>query len=335
MHCSYRFWWLLCVILAASLGLADKKDEEGKALLDRAVQLSDIRAEGAPAFRLKASFKVIKEDSSVTEGTYTEIWATPVQWRTETNLGDFSQTVVANGNKRWTLNSSFTVPTGIGEVGFPYMTTLKSFPDLWKPIKMEDRQIHSLPARCIDARLGSPVGTGSLCFDKSKGTLVAKVVRREVAGKIVENTCEYSDYQRFGEKFFPRAINCFAGSMPKFEETLLELTPQPSLDPTLFAPLEGGRESAAGCKGIVRAPRPIYTPDPAPASRDHSKGTVVLWLMVGTDGAPHDLRVARSVDDASDKAAMEAVRRWRFKPATCDGEPVAVQMNVEVNVRVF
>jgi TonB family protein len=323
------------VILAASPGLADKKDEEGKALLDRAVQLSDIRAEGAPAFRLKASFKVIKEDLSVTEGTYTEIWATPVQWRTETILGDFSRTVVANGKKRWTLNSSSTMPTGIGEVAFPYMTTLKSFPELWKPRKIEDRQINSLPARCIDARLGSPVGTGSLCFDKSKGMLVAKVVRREVAGKIVENTCEYSDYQKFGEKFFPRAIHCFAGSKPKFEETLLELAPQSSLDAASFAPLEGGTESAAGCQGIVKAPHPVYTPDPAPISRDHSKNTVVLWLTVGTDGETHDVRVARSVDEASDKAAMEAVRRWRFKPATCDGEPIATHINVEINVHVF
>jgi protein TonB len=32
---------------------------------------------------------------------------------------------------------------------------------------------------------------------------------------------------------------------------------------------------------------------------------------------------------------VEAVKTWRFKPATKDGVPVAVQVNVEVNFRLY
>jgi outer membrane biosynthesis protein TonB len=32
-----------------------------------------------------------------------------------------------------------------------------------------------------------------------------------------------------------------------------------------------------------------------------------------------------------EKAALEAVRQWRFKPATCDGEPVEVKVAVEID----
>ena len=34
-----------------------------------------------------------------------------------------------------------------------------------------------------------------------------------------------------------------------------------------------------------------------------------------------------------DRAAYEAVRRWRFQPATKNGQPVPVMINVEVNFR--
>jgi TPR repeat protein len=36
-----------------------------------------------------------------------------------------------------------------------------------------------------------------------------------------------------------------------------------------------------------------------------------------------------------DDKAMEAVRQWRFKPAMKDGEPVAVQINVETSFHLY
>ena len=36
-----------------------------------------------------------------------------------------------------------------------------------------------------------------------------------------------------------------------------------------------------------------------------------------------------------DEKAIEAVRNWKFEPALKDGKPVAVQINVEVNFRLY
>ena len=36
-----------------------------------------------------------------------------------------------------------------------------------------------------------------------------------------------------------------------------------------------------------------------------------------------------------DEKAVEAIRRWRFEPARKDGVPVAVQINVEINFRLY
>ena len=89
--------------------------------------------------------------------------------------------------------------------------------------------------------------------------------------------------------------------------------------------------------GGVSAPRVISQKDPEysdEARRAHYEGTVVLWLIVGPDGLPHDVRVARSAGMGLDEKALEAVRQWRFEPALKDGQPVAVQINVEVNFRL-
>src|SRR5271165_2111636 len=88
----------------------------------------------------------------------------------------------------------------------------------------------------------------------------------------------------------------------------------------------------------VSAPRALETPDPEyseEARKAKYQGTVVLWLIVGPDGKPRDIRVSRPLGMGLDQKAIEAVNRWRFEPAMKDGRPVAVQITVEVNFRLY
>jgi len=90
--------------------------------------------------------------------------------------------------------------------------------------------------------------------------------------------------------------------------------------------------------GGVSAPRLIYGPDPEfseEARKAMYQGTVVLWVIVGTDGRTHEIRVQRSLGMGLDEKAIEAVRVWRFEPARRNGQPVTVQVNVEVNFRLY
>jgi len=57
--------------------------------------------------------------------------------------------------------------------------------------------------------------------------------------------------------------------------------------------------------------------------------------VIGPDGKPRDVRVQRSLGMGLDEKAIEAVRSWKFEPAKKDGQPVAVQVNVEVNFRLY
>jgi protein TonB len=90
--------------------------------------------------------------------------------------------------------------------------------------------------------------------------------------------------------------------------------------------------------GGVTAPRALYAPDPEyseEARKAKYQGTVVLWVVVGPDGRVHDVRLQRSLGMGLDEKAIEAVKTWRFEPSRKDGQPVAVQVNVEVNFRLY
>jgi len=90
--------------------------------------------------------------------------------------------------------------------------------------------------------------------------------------------------------------------------------------------------------GGVSAPRAVFTPDPEyseEARKAKFQGTCVLWLVVGPDGHPRDIRVARTLGLGLDEKAIEAVKQWKFEPAMKDGKPVAVMINVEVSFRLY
>lgn len=107
-----------------------------------------------------------------------------------------------------------------------------------------------------------------------------------------------------------------------------------------FGPGEGGGLGGGIFRvgGGVSAPRALYAPDPEysdEARRAKYQGMVLLWVVVGADGRPHDIRVQRSLGMGLDERAIEAVKQWRFDPSMKDGHPVAVQVNIEVSFRLY
>ena len=90
--------------------------------------------------------------------------------------------------------------------------------------------------------------------------------------------------------------------------------------------------------GGVSAPKVTYQPDPEyseEARKAKYQGVCVLSLIVGPDGKPRDVKVARSLGLGLDEKAIEAVNQWKFEPAQKDGKPVAVAINVEVTFRLY
>jgi TonB family protein len=98
----------------------------------------------------------------------------------------------------------------------------------------------------------------------------------------------------------------------------------------------GGGPYAVG--GNVSAPIPIYQPMPAyseEARKAKHQGTVVLWIVVNSDGSVSDVRVVKPLGLGLDEKAVETVKTWKFKPGMRNGAPVPVLMSVEVLFRLL
>lgn len=80
---------------------------------------------------------------------------------------------------------------------------------------------------------------------------------------------------------------------------------------------------------VLREVKPQYTSD---AMRAKVQGTVLLECIVQKDGSVGDVQVIRSLDSnfGLDQQAVIAAKAWRFAPGTRLGEPVPVQITIEL-----
>jgi TonB family protein len=79
---------------------------------------------------------------------------------------------------------------------------------------------------------------------------------------------------------------------------------------------------------VIREVRPSYT---AAAIAAGIQGTVLVSVVVLTDGTVGDVTVTRSLDTiyGLDAQAISAARQWLFNPGMKDGRPVAVRVTIE------
>jgi len=90
--------------------------------------------------------------------------------------------------------------------------------------------------------------------------------------------------------------------------------------------------------GGVSAPVAITKPEPEyseEARKAKYQGEVWLSVIVDEKGVPQEIKVTRKLGLGLDEKAIEAVRKWRFKPGMKDGKPVAVQATIAVSFHLL
>ena len=76
--------------------------------------------------------------------------------------------------------------------------------------------------------------------------------------------------------------------------------------------------------------QPIY---PVAARKAGVEGKVVLSIVIDREGRVVELEVVESEPPGVfDEAVIEALRKWRYRPAIKDGEPVAVRVGQAVEM---
>jgi protein TonB len=101
------------------------------------------------------------------------------------------------------------------------------------------------------------------------------------------------------------------------------------------------RDSSARDGGADAAPSALAynnrteVPYPFEAMRRREQGTVMLRVLVGTDGKPGQIEIERSSGShALDIAARDAVRRWSFRPGMRGGVAYAAWARVPISFKL-
>jgi TonB family protein len=84
--------------------------------------------------------------------------------------------------------------------------------------------------------------------------------------------------------------------------------------------------------GDVRPPEALVTPDPL-LQLDDENLRVRVSFIVGADGRVHSPFILDSGGPREDQAVLHAVRRWRYRPALCNGVPTESEARVQFGVR--
>jgi len=79
---------------------------------------------------------------------------------------------------------------------------------------------------------------------------------------------------------------------------------------------------------VLNRVEPQYT---EVARKAREAGVVIVEAIIDKDGNVDKVKVLKGLPMGLSEAAEDAVRRWKFKPGTLNGEPVDVIFNLTVN----
>ena len=116
------------------------------------------------------------------------------------------------------------------------------------------------------------------------------------------------------------------GALAGFGETLHSLTS-----------VETATQDAFDVSDLEKRPEAVsQVPPTYPAELRKAKieGVVTLVFVLNKDGRVEDARVENSSRPEFEKPALDAIRKWRFRPGEKDGQPVRTYIRLPMRFRV-
>ncbi|HEX3067436.1 MAG TPA: energy transducer TonB [Thermoanaerobaculia bacterium] len=103
--------------------------------------------------------------------------------------------------------------------------------------------------------------------------------------------------------------------------------------PSMYAPGQAPLRVGGDVKApvIIHRVEPVYT---EVARKAAISGIVIVEVIIDRAGTVKDARVLKPLPFGLDQAAIEAVRKWTFRPGTLNGRPVNVIYTLTVNFRL-
>jgi len=335
-HSGRAVWVFLCGLLlvpAAAWGAADIS-QEAAALLARARERSDIRAQGSPPFLLRARVRLLNVPDGPVEGRYEELRDSRGHWRRAISVPDLKFNVIEVGDGRRIHRASTTTYQPYFEYRMRELLSLGDGPRIPRSedvTTIAKRTVRGRPATCLQSR---KKGTKrEVCVESETGLLVSE---REHSGD-AKWTFEYLNYAPFGARSYPRLMRQREQKKVFVEIEITELTTGAEPAASVFRPPARAVDWPDCEKPFppeaLETPQPRYTRG---MRRFRGRGAVMTYIVVGIDGKAYHVTPIRSDAFSLTKATLDTIsHHWRFRPAMCQGEPVPASIFIETAFYLF
>jgi TonB family protein len=319
---------LMSLLLCRLLSSADdaQKLQQTASLFSKAA-VGDLRSQNSTPFHLRLEIHTVHLGSKPFDGTYDEVWGSPTIWRRQISFPEFAQQEVGDSDGRWLARNLDFRPQAVYLLSRVVET---SMPVPLQPDelvkKVSDRKKDGT-GHCVEVKRGTLERT--LCFD-SQGPLASWEDHNPFDDRRLR--LEYTDFQKFGEKLYPREMRVYEHGEQVLDIKVVELSQLPDAAPTHFDHVPSARLMAACESWEPGIPATKVPPRyPSEARRDRQQGTVILYAALAADGSVEKLTLLQTAGNALDAAAIAAVKQWIYAPAMCGTKPQPTEIEVHVN----
>jgi TonB family protein len=172
-----------------------------------------------------------------------------------------------------------------------------------------------------------------MCFDDANGAQVGvDYPRGENQNPPEISRIEYPAFNALRGKLVPYEIRALRDGKVIAAVKVLEITKTTDENPAHFT-VPVNAEFWAQCDDLQEAEavsriQPTY---PSTSRANHQQGRVILYAVLEADGSLSHLTIIRRATPDLEAAAIEAVRHWHYKPASCGQEPIRMETSIETD----
>ena len=325
----------LPLIQATPAALPDPQTPEE--FFARARQLSDLEASGIP-FHLKATYVASGDAEFTGNGAYEEWWQSKDVWRKEATLGDYKYVAIKDGDKHTVYGSSQYIPLRLRQMLKAIVVRIAPDAGLTSDWKPKSEQLNGVDLAVLSVHL--PCGPSVECRVENYFTPQGLLRIR------VDDSIEtlYNGFEGFHGSVIPRSIVVAGGKgeilkisivsleslSPDENKFLQDATPGANLPAIQIPDVPAGKDlkrAHATAAKLLNQTEPVYPPY---AKQHGIQGTVVIEASIDEDGKVREPFVISSAGPLLDMAAMDAVKKWRYRPLIINGVPISVTTTISV-----
>lgn len=338
---------LVCVVAfvfaSPAVPAKDKSQQRAaaRALIQKAVDISDLRAPGSPPFELRGTITIPLKAGQSATGSYLLDWVSPDRWREEIHVANYSRIRVGGAGKYWQLRSldyeliPFFEFSGSFDVARRLRYELAGSD--WSAgskarVSISYSKINKRRAACV--LIDENFDKREFCFDSVGGMIIRDSSRQDVidqSGVEPGDATTYSGFATFGGKLVPGKMEIGNDSGGVLSFMLSSIGPLGTVGASLFSPPQNA-DIWPSCDdpSALTPPKLLHHVTPE-FNRFKAAGSVVAYILVGTDGAVHSPKILAASFAGDVDATLKALKTWKYQPATCRGVPEPQETTISFN----